>query len=348
MQDGLFFCTLFDSNYLDRGIVMYQSMEAVMDDFKLFVIAFDEKCEQVLKENAFKSMVVISRNDFEDSKLKMAAENRSSREYIWTCSGYSIKYVLEHYDISACTYIDADMLFYRDPAVLLKELETNGADVGIIAHGFAPYPEYRVMEAKTGRYCVEFNTFINNDNGKKVLNWWIEECLKCCTEIPDGRHFGDQKYLDELKERFHGIYEYKDIGAGVAPWNLDKFVMHQKGFVEDRISGESKPIIFCHFHNLEFIGRNKVNINIFIRPGKHDRNLIYSLYVPYVKRLIEVRETLNMKFRVTWDTKESYLPEEERRGLLRDFLTSEPNLRFLIRKICRFLLYKRLDFIEIE
>ena len=41
MHDMLNFCTLFDSNYIDRALVMYQSLEAVLDDFKLYVIAFD-------------------------------------------------------------------------------------------------------------------------------------------------------------------------------------------------------------------------------------------------------------------------------------------------------------------
>ena len=47
MHDMLNFCTLFDSNYIDRALVMYQSLEAVLDDFKLYVIAFDLKCEQI-------------------------------------------------------------------------------------------------------------------------------------------------------------------------------------------------------------------------------------------------------------------------------------------------------------
>ena len=50
MHDMLNFCTLFDSNYIDRALVMYQSLEAVLDDFKLYVIAFDLKCEEILKD----------------------------------------------------------------------------------------------------------------------------------------------------------------------------------------------------------------------------------------------------------------------------------------------------------
>lgn len=36
------FCTLFDSYYIHKGIALYLSLERVCDDFKLYVMAFDE------------------------------------------------------------------------------------------------------------------------------------------------------------------------------------------------------------------------------------------------------------------------------------------------------------------
>ena len=46
----LTFCTLFDSNYLDKGLVLYESMANVMENFKLYILAMDEKCEDILKD----------------------------------------------------------------------------------------------------------------------------------------------------------------------------------------------------------------------------------------------------------------------------------------------------------
>lgn len=347
-NNKMIFCTLFDSNYLDRGLVMYESMEKNMDNFVLYVIAFDEKCAEILLDRKLEHMVVIPYEEFEDDTLRQAKMNRDRKEFIWTCSGYSIKYILEHYQVPQCTYIDADMFFYDSPKVLFNQMEKNKSDVGIIAHGFGNHPEYKIMEKETGKYCVEFNTFYNNENGRNVLNWWVSQCLNCCTGMPDGEHFGDQKYLDEFKRRFIRVYEHNEIGAGVAPWNLDRFTCEKNSKIKDKKTKEISKIIFCHYHSLEFIGENTVNINVFIRPGRHDKKLVYQLYRPYVSRLVAVRKMLTEKYGISWNSKKEYIEKGNRCAMIKDFLTSEPNFIFLIRKIVRFIFNKKLDFITVN
>ena len=62
----LTFCTLFDSNYLDKGLVLYDSMKTVMEEFKLYVLAMDDKCCDILKQLNLSNTVVISLQEFED------------------------------------------------------------------------------------------------------------------------------------------------------------------------------------------------------------------------------------------------------------------------------------------
>ena len=50
------FCTLFDVNYLDKGIVLYKSLERVCQTFKLYVFCFDDKTYEVLNQLSFKNM----------------------------------------------------------------------------------------------------------------------------------------------------------------------------------------------------------------------------------------------------------------------------------------------------
>ena len=50
------FCTLFDSNYIDKGLVLYDSMCECIGEFKLYVFAFDEKCFELLSRMKLQNM----------------------------------------------------------------------------------------------------------------------------------------------------------------------------------------------------------------------------------------------------------------------------------------------------
>ena len=63
------FCTLFDSYYLDKGIVLYESMKKVSDDFMLFVFCFDDRSYEVLNDLNFEKMTVIHHSSFENEEL---------------------------------------------------------------------------------------------------------------------------------------------------------------------------------------------------------------------------------------------------------------------------------------
>lgn len=336
-------CTLFDSNYIDRGIALYESLVEVESDFILYVIAFDDICEKVLRESNYNNMVVISYSEFEDDILCNAKTNRSLREYMWTCSGYSIRYVMDKYNLDECTYIDSDLYFYSTPKLLLDDFEKSGCDVAIIAHNYSNHYENRYYERACGKYCVEFNTFKNTTNGRNVLDWWIESCIRCCTEKRDGQHFGDQKYLDEFKTRFTGIYEYNRVGAGVAPWNVDAYKVCDKDSCIIRDFKQDK-LIFYHFHSFKLIGTTSANCSVFVRPGKHDKKLVYSLYNPYAKKLVNIRTRLCPKYNI-------FLGEDKsvnKYKILWDFLTEDPNILMLFRKIIRYIFYRKNDYIRIE
>ena len=61
-----YFCTYFDSYYIDKGIALYLSLERVYQDkFHLYVMAFDEDCLRKLDEIGFPQMTVELLADFE-------------------------------------------------------------------------------------------------------------------------------------------------------------------------------------------------------------------------------------------------------------------------------------------
>ncbi len=267
------YCTLFDSNYLTRGLVMYESLKRHSTHFHLYIFAFDDLSYKMLKKLNLDSVTVISLKEFEDEELLSIKESRSAGEYCWTCTPSTIKYCIEYYTLENCTYLDADLYFYGDPSVLIEEMGEKS--VLITPHRYTPQYD---QSATSGIYCVQFMTFKNDERGIEVLEWWRNACNEWCyARFEDGK-FGDQKYLDDWLERFKGVHELQNLGGGVAPWNVQQYNLSDSRF----------KLIFYHFHNFKFLENNKVEFGGY----KLNREVIDYLYKPYIKHLDEITQTL--------------------------------------------------------
>lgn len=289
-------CTLYNSLYLDKGLVLYDSLLASAKDFKLYVLCMDDKCYKVLSDLKQEHHIPVRLADFEagDAALLKAKGNRSMGEYCWTCSSSFIRYVLKHYNESVCTYIDADMYFYRDPQVLVDEMMAAGKSVMVVPHGF---PEEKKELAKTvGTFCVEFNTFLNSPDSLEVLEDWRNKCLDCCSNLGDGVHWGDQKYLDEMVSNYACVHVCENNGAGVAPWNIEKYSLRGGQIVYDE-SGSVTPIVFIHFQGISYVSKFYVSTGVEKRPAKNI-DFVKKYYKPYLKGIAEKQEILNSLFNV--------------------------------------------------
>ena len=210
------YCTLFDSNYLDKGLVLYHSLCACEPDFRLYVFAFDERCREVLEAEALEHMVVVPLSEFETPELQKVKEERTRAEYCWTCTPWTVRHVLERYREPMCTYIDADMMFYSSPQFVFDAMRAQDCSVIIVPHRLNRKKAHdRRAEQHVGTYCVEFNTFVNDARGRTVLDWWAEQCLNWCFYTPDvdAPAYGDQKYLNEFPKRFPGVFVCEDWGG---------------------------------------------------------------------------------------------------------------------------------------
>jgi len=267
------YCTLFDSNYLTRGLAMYESLKIHSDRFHLYIFAFDDKSHELLKKLNLEFVTVISLKEFEDKELLQIKEDRDAREYCWTCTPSTIKYCIESYNLDACTYLDADLYFFSNPAVLIEEM--NEKSVLITEHRYtAQYDQTAI----SGIYCVQFMTFKNDENGMKALNWWRDACNEWCYARYEDGKFGDQKYLDDWTSRFDGVHVLENLGGGVAPWNVQQYDLSDREF----------KLIFYHFHNYKILENNKLEFGHY----KLDKKDIKLLYKPYTEHLKDITQRL--------------------------------------------------------
>ena len=277
------FCTLFNSYYLTRGLAMYQSLLKHNTDFHLYIFAFDTASYEYLHAKMLKNVTVISLSEFEDEELLKIKPTRTAGEYCWTCTPSTIYYCIEKYKLENCTYIDADLLFYSNPEVLVEEMGENS--VLITDHRYTP--EYD-QTATSGKYCVQFVTFKNDERGLIVLKWWREACIEWCYNRMEPGKFGDQKYLDDWTTRFEGVHELQHLGGGVAPWNVQQYrIKSLKGklFVKEIKTGNHYNLIFFHFHGVRFYfnkiilltdNNYEINKNISITVHKSWQDFFYK------------------------------------------------------------------------
>lgn len=298
------FCTLFNSAYLDKGMVLIESLKTVSPKSYLYVFAFDDKCFEILSQLNYDNVILVSLAEFENELLLKLKKERSSRAYCWTCTPFTIKHVLEKYNEKECTYIDADMCFYSDPQVLLDEIEDDNCDVGIVEHRFGRGKVQEQQLEIAGKYCVEFNTFKNNENGLKVLNYWADKCAECCTDdtsqSKDGK-FGDQMYLNDWLQRFDRVHVMKNHGGGMAPWNIYRYRLtknSKKDGIEFRDIQDKGiyNLVFYHFHGMTSYGNGSFDISVFGRYGRPQKKLVKNIYIPYIRAIYQSRNILKKTY----------------------------------------------------
>jgi hypothetical protein len=287
------FCTLFDSNYLPRALVMYHSLVATGEDFTLYAVCFDDLAHRILEKLDLPQLVALRLEHFDLSRLLPLRGKRTATEYCWTCTPHVTRFILEGYELPQVTYLDADLFFYDKPSLLLAEMAQMRASVMITPHRYTPRYD---QSATSGIYCVQFVTFNHDLRGLRVLEWWQERCLEWCfARFEDGK-FGDQKYLDDWPQRFEGVHVLDQVEGGVAPWNVQQYRFDLKStklYVNDR------PLVFYHFHDYRYY-----------RNGIHDfggyrlkSDVIDLLYRPYAKELLRTHEeiqSLDGSFQYGW------------------------------------------------
>ncbi|GMU94976.1 glycosyl transferase [Ignavibacterium album] len=276
------FCTLFDSNYLSRGIALYRSLEKHCNNFHLYIFAFDTKSYNVLKKLNLVKATVIPLSEFEDEKLLQVKPSRSVAEYCWTSTSSTILYVLENFGVDNCTYVDADVFFYSSPEPIFQEL--GDKSILITEHRYSP--QYN-KELKSGKYCVQFITFRNDENGLKALRWWRDRCLEWCYARYEDGKFGDQLYLDDWTERFQGVHVMQHLGGGLAAWNVQQYEfqkVEEKILGKENSTGQEFDVIFYHFHYLKFFNDGKVELG----RRKLSKQVINIFYKDYIKLLDDI------------------------------------------------------------
>jgi hypothetical protein len=280
-----YFCTLFDSGYLLKGVAMLSSLARYCPTAQVYVLCMDRQTQHILEHLDLPHVQCIPLSEVEDQALLKAKADRGVAEYCWTLSPCLPWHVMKkHPEMDFITYVDADLLFYSDVEPLFDEI--GDASIAIIEHRFTPRLKDREVN---GRFCVEWVSFRRDEQGMACLGRWREQCIEWCYyRLEDGK-MGDQKYLDEWPDRYSSCHILMHPGAGIAPWNYAQyqFAIDAAG----RITVQGSPLIFYHFHQFQLLDNGSFDrLSTFYTNERDEPESIYATYEADLKaRLAEVR-----------------------------------------------------------
>lgn len=242
-----YFCTLFDSNYLLKGVAMLRTLKQHCSDAHVHVLCMDAQTREILEQLALSHVSCLSLSEVEDEALLAVKPGRSVAEYCWTLSPCLPWHVLQHNpDVDAVTYLDADLYFYSPLQPLFDEI--GDASIVIIEHRFPPALKHLEVN---GRFCVEWVGFRRDEQGLACLARWREQCIEWCFHRLEQDRMGDQKYLDQWPGKYSGLHILQHPGAGIAPWNYSQYSFGQDG--QGTITVGGTPLVFYHFHQFQLL-----------------------------------------------------------------------------------------------
>lgn len=272
------FVTLFDSGFLPLGLALHASLVKHAGRFHLWVVCMDQAAAEQIQRLAPAHVTTIALSELETPELLAAKQDRNRGEYCWTMTPFTFDAVFERAPEAArVTYLDADVFFFDDPAVFLRELEEAGRHVLMTEHAYDPaYDQSR----SSGRFCVQFLTFDRSPAAREVLEWWQTRCLEWCYDRVEPDRFGDQKYLDRWPELFpDAVHILRQIDKMLAPWNVRYFACQ----------GATLPPVMYHFHGFRLLPWRiaRLHAGYLVRPYALP---IYHEYVRAVGSLLDQLE----------------------------------------------------------
>jgi hypothetical protein len=284
------FCTLFDVKYLARGLAMISSiMPYLRHDDEIVVLAMDDTTEGVLHKLKNERLRVVRIESLEDAELLGLQAQRPAREFCWTCTP-----ALAHWMVNTSSegefvvYLDADLLFFGDPRVLLAEL-FGGGNVLVHEHRFSPDRAH--YQATSGRFNVGLVAFRVGAEARTCVERWRAQTLERCELDPENGHCGDQGYLNEWPSLYSGLRILKNIGGGVAPWNVNQYRVGKKGRLP---TVNEQPVVFYHYHAIERVVEPRFNL-VALNPANGytfppQTNKIF--YKPYAREIAKAERTM--------------------------------------------------------
>ena len=251
MRDGLLFCSTLDARFAGRWLAMHRSLARYVPNLRMSAVCLDDEARAILERLRLPGVTILTLPELEahDPELVAARASRTAREYISAMRPSILLRLVEDERPSAVVYVDADLMFFADPAPLLRELDH--ASVVLVPQWHTE--EKRHLDETFGTYNGGTIAFRGDAAGLAALRRWREQCLEWTGLTPEPGRFGNQRYLNEWPAKLPGVRVASHIGLGVAPWNVERYEL-AAGPGDGEVLVDGEPLVFYHHSGVSLAG----------------------------------------------------------------------------------------------
>lgn len=281
------YCTLFDRNYLSRGLALHASLARHGGNFRLYILCLDGPTYEALSALALPGVELISDATLEawDRDLQAARSNRNAVEFYFTCKSVLMRHVFASYDgVDRITYLDSDLYFFSDPAAVEREFAHSA--IALTPHRF---PDRLAFMKRSGVYNAGWISVAASAEGHRFLEWWRARCIEWCRVVFEETRFGDQKYLDQVPALFRDVVSVAHPGLNAAPWNIDALAVEARGAA---VTVEGQPLIAFHFHGIRRILHRLYDSGLSTYRARLSHVVRNHVYRPYLEELAQCEARL--------------------------------------------------------
>lgn len=282
-------CTVFDKNFLLRGLALYESCARhYRDDFTLWIVCLDDELKTLLERASLPHAVLLRVEDLNDQELLAVRATRTVSEFSWTCKSSLLLYLMGKIgEGETILWLDADQFLFADPEPLYRHLAA--ASIAITPHRFSP-PDTE-KENRLGVYNAGWIYMKKDTNALACLTHWRAQCIEWCFNRKERNRYGDQIYLNEWPRLYMGVHALDWPGVNAGPWNLaNKRVAANAG----SLNIDGSPLLFFHFHGLRFYIDAKNRIVSY--PISIGNELIYRRYLAALQRELDRFQACNPNY----------------------------------------------------
>jgi hypothetical protein len=281
-----YYCSTFSNDYAYRGLLLYNSLLRVNQDFHLFMFCLHDEVKGLYEQMNLKNATIISLSDVEkeDNQLAAVKKTRNDKEYCWTSKASIMLFVFKHFPYADhIVWLDGDTFFFSDASPIFEEW----GQYSIMLTRERWRKTEKHMIKKYGRYNTGFMGFKRDEHALQCLNWFRSMLIKWCYDKHENGLWSDQLYVNDWLERFDNVGVIKNTGINVTPYII---AGTEIAWDEDYVFINGERLIFFHYYGFRYYDGNE--FDLCIRKISFSDHVVRWIYMPYMLACNEIMEQL--------------------------------------------------------